>query len=247
MFKAFHTEGLDVKTGLDLTTMSKAFKLMPRNATLNMLNQLAFVHVENAVLLQRLEADEPMVPKELDVSKVFEKTRCVVLGVGDRAKVHRKNGEELHLVFTYTHEAIASKTPFPVPKKPWEAHPPESALYRVERWLAKGELGSSSMTICKHLFGKGPLTGEEFRHPLDPDDLRRCVLFVRAVPEAAERIKEMGVLSPEWAALSAHWEELTELLDAEMNAKGKSREHKCYDRMQALLNAASPRSGKPAP
>jgi hypothetical protein len=104
----------------------------------------------------------------------------------------------------------------------------------VSLWLRNGERGSSSEAMCKHIFGVPAEAGKS--HPHDPDDLRRCVLFLEQT-DSSNLAYSMRDVSPEWTALVDHWDELTGLLRQEMtNPKGGARQ--TYDRMKAVLDKA---------
>ncbi|WP_321935392.1 hypothetical protein [Paraburkholderia sp. J8-2] len=85
----------------------------------------------------------------------------------------------------------------------------------VSNWLLKGERGASSNAICKAMFGL-PSTAAP-RHPRDPDELRRCLLFLDAA-RTHDRIEVMREVSPEWARLVARWGEITTLFNEECAA-----------------------------
>jgi hypothetical protein len=121
---------------------------------------------------------------------------------------------------------------------------PTDPAAQQRRWLAVGEHGMSSCAIFVKLTGlpHRMLSDERgFPHPLDPDDLRRCLLLLRAVPSLAPRIGEMAACSPQWAALAGAWDELTRLFAAELApAHWEQPPHgamapKTYARMRALL------------
>lgn len=87
-------------------------------------------------------------------------------------------------------------------------------------WLAGGERGTSSNTIVEHLTGL-PALGRGWDrsgpcHPHDPDDLRRCLLLLEAVPAFKSRFYEMQDASKEWNAITVHLKELTRLLTEEV-------------------------------
>lgn len=109
-------------------------------------------------------------------------------------------------------------------------------------WLRSSERGISSECIVEVLEGlpAGMLTGRWLsRHPCDPADLRRCILLVETVPEYRARLGEMTAVSPVWAALIAHWDELTTLLRQEIGADlGHGRAQRTYDRMRELITQA---------
>lgn len=109
----------------------------------------------------------------------------------------------------------------------------------AREWLATGERGTSSETI----FGR--LTGVKFKtesHPHDPEDLRRCRLLLEQIPEFRPRFAEVAKVSPEWAAIVAHWDELCSLMDTEApkwrTKRGSAGE--TYRRMLALIKSATP-------
>jgi hypothetical protein len=84
-------------------------------------------------------------------------------------------------------------------------------------WLGAGELGQSSMAMFQHLTGyqfpHGELT-EPTAHPRDADDMRRCVLLVKAVPALRDQLYRLGELSPTWRAIEQQWRELEEAIGA---------------------------------
>ena len=83
---------------------------------------------------------------------------------------------------------------------------------RAANWRTKGERGTSSLAICDVMEGRTPTrTG----HPLDLDDLRRCVLLLGHVPEWQAKMALMGPLSPEWARLALGWAEIIGDFEAE--------------------------------
>lgn len=89
-------------------------------------------------------------------------------------------------------------------------------LPRIAEWLRTGERGASSNAMCKRIFGLPENAGTS--HPLDPADLRRCLLFLDAAG-AHERVYLMQDVSPEWARLVARWDDLAAMF-AEESADG---------------------------
>lgn len=122
-------------------------------------------------------------------------------------------------------------------------------LTGLQRWLAVGEQGSSSLAIVAKLRpeefvtqGYVPPTSER-AHPHDPDDLRRCLLLLRAAPELRMDLHRMAEVSPQWAALVRAWAELEESFEAEVGpgwADGKvsGEAPRTFDLMEALLAQA---------
>lgn len=95
---------------------------------------------------------------------------------------------------------------------------PERGPDPVTNWLLNGERGASSEAMCQHLFGKKAgyhSNGGRNDYPHDPADFRRCRLFVEATG-CRDRIGEMAKVSPIWAMYIKHWDELCEMMDAEV-------------------------------
>jgi len=116
---------------------------------------------------------------------------------------------------------------------------PESVL----NWMACGERGVSSETIVQHLYGL-PLTGRwSLSHPLDPSDLRRCLLLLQASPETRDRLPQMADCSPEWKRLIERWDDLEKMFMEEANY---SLHHtnwsapKTYEAMCNILDGDTP-------
>lgn len=109
---------------------------------------------------------------------------------------------------------------------------------RVLKWLHRGETGMSSECIAFCALGRPQ---ERVSHPYDPADFYRCMVLIYEVPEiVADDFDAIAGLSPEWNAIIENYDELKELLMAEV---GLEREHgtsapKTYKRMQDVLGEA---------
>ena len=83
-------------------------------------------------------------------------------------------------------------------------------------WLAEGERGLSSEAIALTALGVHPI-GHDASWPRDPDDLRRCLLLLEAVPETFEHgLLVLAERCPKWAALVKVWDRLSETLRSEI-------------------------------
>lgn len=82
-------------------------------------------------------------------------------------------------------------------------------------WLSHGSRGISSNTIFSHVTGLDVLHGTAASHPHDPADFRRCRLLLDQVTEVAVGFHKMRTLTPTWAALVDHWDELCQIMDKE--------------------------------
>ena len=142
------------------------------------------------------------------------------------------------------------------------------AQQRTLDWLANGETGVSSKVLAFAFLGVPRRKWYDNSPPSDPADLRRCLLFLRAVPEArsvlsGEFLQDPERTVPEWAkprweALLAHWDELETLLVEEIGpdldnfGKGGGTAPKTYERMKELerscdvKDTASAEAGAPA-
>jgi hypothetical protein len=106
-------------------------------------------------------------------------------------------------------------------------------LDKVAAWLADGERGLSSEAMCKHIFGIPESAGKD--HPHDPDDLRRCLLFLDAT-DAHDKVSLMQDVSEEWGRLVARWDDLVAVFKEEA-AKG-SRAPRTYALMKEILKGS---------
>lgn len=110
---------------------------------------------------------------------------------------------------------------------------PRAAL----KWIVGWDTGMSSVTLWAYMVGVEPAW---VCHPLDADDLGRCIRLLQAVPEWRKRLHYAAALSPEWAALVAIWDELERLYMA-----GELEE--CNRRLEAAVAGGDGEKGVPRP
>ncbi len=103
---------------------------------------------------------------------------------------------------------------------------------RAAQWAATGNTGISSKAILAVMVGKPPKSA--FCHPHDGGDLGRCIGLLDAVPEYRFRLGEVAALSPEWAALINHWDELESMW--------RSKHDGLYKRMKEILDPIEARN-----
>ncbi len=118
-------------------------------------------------------------------------------------------------------------------KKTWQQPMPHEGMSNTERakfWWDFGERGSSSETMYHRMMGI-TRRGKE-THPLDPDDFRRCYLFLKFIPEWRKNLVIMKDVSPQWANLVDNWDRLTEMLEEQIKT-GKT--NGMYEFMQKLI------------
>ena len=81
-------------------------------------------------------------------------------------------------------------------------------------WLASGERGLSSEAIALTALGERP---SRTPWPLDPEDLRRCLLLLEEAPESREDgLLVLAERCPKWASLVNVWDRLSESLRSEI-------------------------------
>ncbi len=117
-----------------------------------------------------------------------------------------------------------------------EADQSQNIETRAYSWLENGERGMSSEAIWFCCMGR---ESNNKRHPLDPDDFKRCYKLFRAVPEWRQLhyVKLISAMSPQWDRLMQNWDKLTEMY--EENVRTNWKRHKeigMYDLMQKLIS-----------
>jgi hypothetical protein len=75
---------------------------------------------------------------------------------------------------------------------------------KVLKWIATGRVGMSSKAMAMAACGM-PSDGS---YPHDPDDLNRCLLMLKAVPEVREHFDKIAELGVVWGRLIARWDEI---------------------------------------
>lgn len=110
----------------------------------------------------------------------------------------------------------------------------EALKDKVLNWFGTGEVGESSKAMALHLCGV-PCNGA---YPHDPDDLRRCLLFLKVVPEARAMLPKMATLNKVWAALVQRWDEIEASYLHEDRVPLGSRFAHTFNLMQDVINSA---------
>ncbi len=106
-------------------------------------------------------------------------------------------------------------------KKTWTQPMPDGGASEYEKaqfWLRNGDRGISSETIFSELYL--PVRAKNnYCHPLDPDDFRRCYLLIQMVPEWRAKLSKMKEVSEAWSRLVDNWDKLTEMLEEQLETK----------------------------
>ena len=79
---------------------------------------------------------------------------------------------------------------------------------KILDWLTSGRTGVSSEAMARAVTGLPQNSRWGSSTPSDPDDLNRCLLFLKAVPEAREHMDKVAALSEDWAKLVKNWDVL---------------------------------------
>lgn len=75
---------------------------------------------------------------------------------------------------------------------------------KVLNWVATGRVGASSKTMAMAACDL-PNEGD---YPHDPDDLNRCLLLLKAVPEVRDNFEKIAALGVVWKRLVGRWAEI---------------------------------------
>lgn len=122
-----------------------------------------------------------------------------------------------------------------------EQHPSAAQFRGGLRWLALGERGLSSDALFQCLTGVKIVRNKHdaTAHPLDPADLRRCILMLETVRPGTDRSTYVADMSNEWAKLQANWRTLVDTFEAECpnwRGKGPWDAPKTYALMKQILS-----------
>ena len=87
---------------------------------------------------------------------------------------------------------------------------------QILHWFAAGNTGISSKCIAKTMLGI-EVSGFDRWTPSDPSDFCRCLKLLRDVPELGAYLTEMMTpVSPAWARILDHWDEIKECFMSEV-------------------------------
>jgi hypothetical protein len=119
-------------------------------------------------------------------------------------------------------------------------------LKSVLGWFDRGHVGLSSEAMA---FCAAGIPSSRTHHPHDPSDFSQCLRLVSEVPCVRDAFPEIAKLSPQWAAIIAHWDEIEALLVGETDAnwaRGSSAPE-TYRLMQRISDAVIGRRKYPWP
>ncbi len=104
---------------------------------------------------------------------------------------------------------------------------------KVLNWIATGRVGMSSQAMAMAACGM-PSDGS---YPHDPDDLNRCLLMLKAVPEVRKHFDKIAALGVVWGRLIARWDEIEAsfLEEVGLNWKKAKSAPKTYALMKEVI------------
>lgn len=116
-----------------------------------------------------------------------------------------------------------------------------TATVRQLTWITDTDTGVSSKVIWATMLGV-PCEPWAGNHPLDPDDLGRCLRLLSLFPEWRARLDEMAAVSPQWAALVREWPALEALWkeegDGTLRPPRGTAMPRLYERMQEIIDGS---------
>lgn len=107
---------------------------------------------------------------------------------------------------------------------------------KILNWFANGEVGMSSKAMACAIGGVKLKEGKAC-YPHDPADFNRCLLFLKAVPEAREHLQKVAKLSKVWKAIIERFDEIEKcfLKEVGINWKKGNRAPKTYELMKSII------------
>lgn len=106
-------------------------------------------------------------------------------------------------------------------------------LAQIGEWLIDGNVGQSSKALAAVYLGAKNFREFNLSHPVDPSDLKRCIIFLSIFSEEETNalLNEMARYSIHWAAIRYNWGTLLELYQlGNMTGDGKM----LYEKMKDL-------------
>lgn len=103
----------------------------------------------------------------------------------------------------------------------------------LNEWIIRGETGTSSKTMWAAIIGavRGGNKGFDYDVPHDPDDFRRCLLFVKNCFVSKRQLEMVSIVFPWWKPQIENWDKMAALFEEESPT---GRCPKLYDLMQTL-------------
>jgi hypothetical protein len=84
------------------------------------------------------------------------------------------------------------------------------------QWIATGEVGISSKTMCSAIVGavtNDNITSRDFDIPHDPSDFSRCYRFYKHCNLTQEELAKVKDVFPYWEPIILKWDDLVNLYE----------------------------------
>jgi hypothetical protein len=106
----------------------------------------------------------------------------------------------------------------------------EETLRKIGGWIASGDTGTSSLSLCAIALGE---CKHQMYSPADPADFGRCYRFLNLLTrsEGDDVLSRAGKLNQRWERIVANWDELSRLYREECAGETAP---KLYKMMQFL-------------
>ncbi len=213
-------DGLVINSsGIDIATMSKAFKIIEKNSELKTLDDMmekSFVFLEKTYSFKNEEnivfqyKDKKLNFAIVDKNKILEISDAdadYFCAIHEQSLKAKSKKEDIELIISQ--KSLVSSN---------------EVENKALSWLENGRVGLSSATMCAAFFPqlknhykfKNKIDEEgnvEINWPHDNGDFHRCVSFLEAVPEVKSRMSELKTLSNEWSSLVDKWGEIEDLVN----------------------------------
>lgn len=103
---------------------------------------------------------------------------------------------------------------------------------KILEWFATGRVGASSKAMACAVAGMP----NDKSHPHDPDDLNRCLMFLKAVPEARQHFDKVAALNEYWKVLIDNFADIESSFIVEFEGEKKGEKGSTYKLMRSLLD-----------
>lgn len=239
----------EIQDSVPIDIMAKIFKSLGRRSMDTLNGKALAVMIDRGIAVKAASGAEILssLPKSISLAAIMDRGAQLELDVV-------RNNEHFPLYATCHMDGAveASAEREITPRNPADHLEPGSLERRLREWLQSGDTGTSSETMTWIAFGgPKPHTG----YPHDPADIGRCFRFLKAFPEAKNRLNGLRAYEGSdqeithsagngtflytegdvWGALLDHWDEIEALYNEEI-ASGKAP--KCYARMKEVIQSA---------
>lgn len=207
-----------ISSGVDITTMSKVFKLMgkdPQFKYVDDANGYNIVHGANITF--ECDPAHGKAFKDKKLSFLVVKALSAFTAIDDKTNQTVWAGISNDKLFKSATEEGLNLRPTAVLDK---LNHEEKKAYE---WLETGRTGTSSKTMCGIIYPKVKALHASFNghfkdeyndsYPCDSGDFKRCMGFLAAVPEARAHLDKVAQINTKWNKLIEKWADIESLIN----------------------------------